>query len=88
MSKKTWIAWGLFLLLPGLIGLGIQHAQNSALQSRIHLATQSVADNPVAKEYLEMYEEWSDLPANKKADNPWGYGLYGGHEIQRRLSEA
>ena len=88
MTKKTWIVWAVFLLLPGLVGLSIQHAQKSAMQNRIALATQQVADNPAAQEYLKMYEQWSGLPADEKADNPWGYGLYGGGDIQERLGEG
>ena len=88
MTKKTWIVWALFLLLPGIVGLSIQHAQKSTTQNRIALAAQQVADSPAAQEYLHMYEQWSDLPANQKAGNPWGYGSYGGGDIQKRLREG
>ena len=88
MTKKTWIVWALFLMLPGIVGLSIQHAQKSAIQNRIALAAQRVADEPAAQEYLHMYEQWSDLPADHKADNPWGYGPYGGQDIQKRLRES
>ena len=88
MTKKTWIVWALFLLLPGVVGLSIQHAQKSVLQNSIVLAAKQAADNFVAQEYLQMYEEWSDLPADQKAGNPWGYGSYGGDDIQKRLSEG
>lgn len=88
MTKKTWIMWALFLLLPGIVGLSIQHAKKSAQQNRIALAAQQVADSPTAQEYLEMYEQWSNLPADQKAANPWGYGSYGGVDIQKRLGEG
>jgi hypothetical protein len=88
MTKKTWIVWALFLILPGVVGLSIQHAQKSVMENRIALATQQVADNPAAQEYLQMYEQWSDLPADQKANNPWGYGSYGGADIQKRLEEG
>jgi len=88
MTKKTWIVWALFLLLPGIVGLSIQHTQKSAMQNRIALAAQQVDDSPAAQEYLKMYGQWSDLPAEEKADNPWGYDLYGGGDIQKRLSEG
>ena len=35
-----------------------------------------------------MYKKWSDLAANDKANNPWGYGSYGGSDIQKRLEEG
>lgn len=79
--------WALFLLLPGVLGLGIQHAQKNALQARIDQAAQRIADSTAAQEYLDMYKQWSDLPGDEKANNPWGYGSYGGSDIQRRLHE-
>ena len=88
MTRKTWIVWALILLLPGFVGLSIHHAQKSAMQNRIDLAAQQVADDPAAQEYLQMYEQWSDLPADQKAANPWGYGSYGGSDIQKRLGEG
>ena len=88
MTKKTWIVWALFLLLPGFVGLSIQHAQKNTMQNRIALAAQQIVDSPVAQEYLQMYEQWTDLPADQKAGNPWGYGSYGGVDIQKRLREG
>ena len=77
MTKKTWIVWALFMLLPGFVGLSIHHAQKSSIQNRIDLAAQHVAESPVTQEYLDMYEQWSDLPADQKANDPWGYASYG-----------
>jgi molecular chaperone GrpE (heat shock protein) len=88
MTRKTWIVWALFLLLPGFVGLSIHHAQKSSMVNRIDLAAQNVAESPVTQKYLQMYEQWSDLPADQKADNPWGYGSYGGVDIQERLGEG
>jgi molecular chaperone GrpE (heat shock protein) len=88
MTKKTWIVWALFLMLPGVVGLSIQHAQKISAENRVAQAAQQVADNPVSQEYQTMYEQWSDLPADQKADNPWGYGSYGGSDIQERLIEG
>jgi molecular chaperone GrpE (heat shock protein) len=88
MTKKTWIVWALFLLLPGAVGLSIQFAQKKAIQSRIAQASQQIAQNPAVQEYLQMYEQWSDLPADQKANNPWGHGSYGGIEIRDRLKES
>lgn len=88
MIKKTWTVWALFLLLPGIVGVGIQHVQKKAQQSRVMSAAQQVADDSAVQEYLDMYEQWSELAADAKADNPWGYGLYGGGEIQDRLKKG
>jgi len=88
MTKKTWIVWALFLFVPGLVGLGIWSARKASLQNRIAQATQKTEDNPVAQEYLQMYQAWTDLPADQKAGNPWGYGSYGGSDIQKRLQEG
>ena len=86
-TKKICIMWALFMLMLGVIGLSIQYMQKSARQSRIALAAQRVAKNPVAEEYKQAYEQWSNLPAADKVENPWGYGTYGGSDIQERLSE-
>ena len=88
MTKKTWIVWALFLLLPGVVGLSIRYAQKSAMQNRIALAAQQAAADSAAQEYLQMYERWSGFPADQKAGNPWGYGSYGGVDIQKRLEEG
>jgi molecular chaperone GrpE (heat shock protein) len=88
MIKKTWIVWALFMLLPGFVGLSIHHAQKSSIQNRIDLAARHVAESPVTQEYLDMYEQWSDLPAAQKANDPWGYASYGGIDIQKRLVEG
>ena len=88
MTRKTWIVWALILLFPGFVGLSIHHAQKSSMQNRIDLAAQHVAESSAAEEYLQMYDQWSDLPADQKADSPWGYGSYGGSDIQTRLDEG
>lgn len=88
MTKNTWIVWAVFLLLPGAVGLSIQYAQKKAIQNRAAEASQRVAQNEAAEEYLYMYEQWSDLPAEQKAGNPWGQGTYGGVEIRNRLQEG
>jgi molecular chaperone GrpE (heat shock protein) len=88
MTRKTWIVWALILLFPGFVGLSIHHAQKSSMQNRIDQAAQHVAESSAAQEYLQMYDRWSDLPADQKADSPWGYGSYGGSDIQTRLGEG
>lgn len=88
MNKKVWIVWALFLLLPGAVGLSIHYAQKTALQRRIAVSASQIGQDPTAKEYLQMHEQWAKLSAEEKANNPWGYGLYGGQEIQNRLQEG
>jgi hypothetical protein len=88
MNKNTWIVWALFLLLPGAVGLSIHFALKDSLESRIAQAAEQSTRNPAADEYLQMYEQWSNLPADQKADNPWGHGAYGGLEIQSRMEEG
>lgn len=88
MTKNTWIVWAVFLLLSGAVGLSIQFAQKNAIQNRAAEASEKVAQNDTAHEYLQMYEQWSDLPAEQKADAPWGQGAYGGVEIRNRLQEG
>ncbi|MEN8127557.1 MAG: hypothetical protein ABFR90_07095 [Planctomycetota bacterium] len=88
MTKKTWIVWALLLLLPGTVGLSIQIARKRAVKNRVARASQKVDQSSALKEYLQMYEQWSNLPTYKKADNPWGYGPFGGIEIRNRLEEG
>lgn len=87
MSKKAWIVWACVLLLPGAVGLSIYCAQKNARLNRIEQAALADAENPAAKEYLQMYQEWSNLPAHEKANCPWGYDKYGGPDIRTRLKE-
>ena len=54
MTKKTWIVWALFLLLPGVVGLCIQFAQKRALQDRIDQASQRAEQDSAVGEYLQM----------------------------------
>ena len=88
MTKKTWIVCALFLLVPGIVGLCIQFAQKKAVQSRIDLASQRTAQNAAVEEYLQMYEQWTGLPADQKANSPWGHGSYGGIDIRNRLKDG
>lgn len=85
MTKNTWILWAVFLLLPGTAGLSIQFAQKKAIENRAAEASERISHNDAVQEYLQMYQQWSDLPAEEKANNPWGHGVYGGQEIRTRL---
>lgn len=88
MSKTAWIIWALILMAPGAVGLGYHFAQRNALNEQIAAATQRVDENPVADEYVEMYEKWFLLDAEEKSENPWGQNPYGGPEIQKRLKDG
>lgn len=88
MTKKTWIVCALFLLVPGIVGLCIQFAQKTAVHNRIEQASQRADNNSAVEEYLQMYEQWTGLPADQKANNPWGHGSYGGIEIRNRLQDG
>ncbi|HOL32874.1 MAG TPA: hypothetical protein PK052_12945 [Anaerohalosphaeraceae bacterium] len=88
MSRKTWLVWALVLLLLGAVGLSTYCAQKKTWQERIAQAAKADSQDPAGPEYLKIYEEWSNLPAEEKADNPWGYNLYGGAEIRNRLVEG
>ena len=88
MNKNTWIVWALFLLLPGAVGLGIHFALDESLNNRIAQSTERSTQNTADEEYLQMYENWSNLPADEKANNPWGHGQYGGADIQKQLQEG
>jgi molecular chaperone GrpE (heat shock protein) len=88
MNKNIWILWAVILMIPGAIGLGYYFAQRNALQDRIHQAAEAVAKDAATDEYLNMYHRWVQLSAKEKAENPWGQGLYGGPDIQKRLLEG
>jgi molecular chaperone GrpE (heat shock protein) len=88
MSKHKWIIGALLLLLPGLVGLILYGAQKRSWEETFRLASEASAQNQVSKEYLQMYEQWSNLSAEEKSENPWGQGQYGGPEIQKKLREG
>lgn len=88
MNKHAWILWALVLIVPGMIGLGVQFSQRNILRNRVERAVQATEENPATEEYLRMYHAWSKLSAEEKLENPWGHGQYGGAEIQRRLKES
>ncbi|MBP8605540.1 MAG: hypothetical protein KBI46_06850 [Phycisphaerae bacterium] len=88
MSRKTWVVWALILLLPGAVGLSTYCVQKNTWQERIVQAAKADSQDSAGSDYLKIYEEWSNLPAEEKANNPWGYNLYGGAEIRNRLKEG
>lgn len=88
MNKNIWILWAVILMIPGAIGLGYHFAQRNALQDRIQQAAETIAKDEATDEYLDMYHRWVQLSAKEKAENPWGKGLYGGPDIQKRLQEG
>jgi molecular chaperone GrpE (heat shock protein) len=88
MSKRKWIIGALLLLLPGLVGLILYSAHKRSWEETFRLASEASAHNQVSKDYLQMYEQWSNLSAEEKSENPWGQGQYGGPEIQKKLMEG
>jgi len=87
MSRKNWIMLALLLMIPGAAGLGWGVQSQRAEQTQTAAAAKAISDAPSADEYLGMYEQWSQLTAAQKGENPWGQGQYGGPEIQKRLRE-
>jgi len=87
MSRKNWIMLALLLMIPGAAGLGWGVQSQRASQTQTAAAAKAISDAPSADEYLGMYEQWSQLTAAQKGENPWGQGQYGGPEIQKRLRE-
>jgi molecular chaperone GrpE (heat shock protein) len=83
----NWIILALLLILPGVGGLGWGYLHTRSAAGQHALAVQSVSTIPSSDEYLEMYEQWSQLTAAQKAENPWGQGRYGGPDIQKRLRQ-
>lgn len=88
MSKHAWIIWALLLLIGGAVGLGSYFAHKGAIDSRIEVAQQAVAENPATEEYLGMYDSWFALPVEEKSENPWGQDPYGGPDIQKRVNDG
>ncbi len=87
MSRMNWTILALLLMIPGAAGLGWGIVHQRQLDQRIAEAAEAIAEAPSADEYLALYSRWSALSATEKAENPWGQGLYGGPEIQRRLRQ-
>lgn len=88
MTKKLWIVWALCLMLPGGLGLSVYALQESAFQQRLDAARQAESTDTAIKDYMQMYEQWSALEPEEKADTPWGTGEYGGNEIRQRLEKG
>ena len=87
MSRMNWIIVSSLLIIPGLAGLGWGHLHHRDITRQTAFAVQAVSTSPSADEYLEMYEQWSQLTPAQKAENPWGQGSFGGPEIQKRLRQ-
>ena len=75
-------------MLPGVGGLGWGYLHNRSAARQHALAAQAVSATPSSDEYLEMYEQWSQLTLAQKSENPWGQGRYGGSDIQKRLRQG
>ncbi|HPY76680.1 MAG TPA: hypothetical protein PLQ45_02445 [Anaerohalosphaeraceae bacterium] len=80
---KNWFTWALLALLPGLTGWFIVLTQEQIQQNRSE--TYKPISTQYKEEFLRMYQQWSQLTPQEKADNPWGTDPYGGPEIQKKL---
>ncbi|MCE5185552.1 MAG: hypothetical protein LLF76_05445 [Planctomycetaceae bacterium] len=88
MSKQKWIIGSIAFLFGGIAGLGVYSVQMRSWNQQIRDASGSSGHNQVIQEYLSMYEQWSGLSEDDKAENPWGQGQYGGPDIQKKLAEG
>jgi molecular chaperone GrpE (heat shock protein) len=80
---KNWFTWALLALLPGLTGWFIVLTQEQIQQNRSE--TYKQISRQQKDEFLRMYQDWSRLTPQEKADNPWGVDPYGGPTIQKKL---
>jgi molecular chaperone GrpE (heat shock protein) len=80
---KIWFTWALLALLPGLTGWFIVLTQEQIQQNRSE--TYKQISRQQKEDFLRMYQEWSQLTPQERADNPWGVDPYGGPEIQKKL---
>jgi len=85
MSKKTYIIWAIFLIVPGAVGLWAIQAHLAMLSEQTQRWRSQVQDG--TDRYLYSYQKWNALTSEQKIDNPWGNGIYGGPAIQNQLRQ-
>jgi molecular chaperone GrpE (heat shock protein) len=71
------------LAVPGGVGLWTVQSFENLHQQQARLWRPQVQE--VADQYLDSYHKWVALSYEEKAERPWGYGQYGGDEIQQKL---
>lgn len=83
MSKTKLLIWAVMLAVPGGVGLWTVQSYENLHEQQVHQWRPQVQE--VTDEYLESYRKWESLSYDEKAGSPWGYGQYGGTEIQKKL---
>ena len=83
--NRLWIIWAALLTLIGAAGVGYVGVDRYSDQLR--LSPYQERFNPAQDDYLALYEEWSRLPADVKAETPWGQGRYGGDKTTEQLTK-
>jgi molecular chaperone GrpE (heat shock protein) len=85
MSKKAYIIWAIFLIVPGAVGLWAIQAHLTTLSEQTQRWRSQVQDG--TDHYLDSYQKWNALSPEQKIDTPWGNGIYGGPAIQSQLQQ-
>jgi molecular chaperone GrpE (heat shock protein) len=85
MSKTKFLIWAVMLAVPGGVGLWTVQSFENLHEQQARLWRPQVQE--VADQYLESYRKWVELSYDEKAGSPWGYGQYGGDEIQKKLRQ-
>lgn len=82
---KRFVILGLALLLAGAAVLGWalgekRKEQQQAARYRLKYASET-------KEYLKLYNEWSQLPPEERTQLPWGLNKYGENKSEAQLRQ-
>jgi molecular chaperone GrpE (heat shock protein) len=85
MSKRAYIVWAIFLIVPGAVGLWAIQAHQTTLSEQVQRWRSQVQDGTTG--YIDCYQKWIALSNEQKADNPWGKGIYGGPAMQKQLQQ-
>jgi molecular chaperone GrpE (heat shock protein) len=85
MSKKAYIIWAIFLIVPGVVGQWAIQSHTKTLSEQTQRWRSQVQDG--TNQYLDSYQKWVALSPEQKMDNPWGKGIYGGPAIQNQLRQ-
>jgi len=83
--NKLWIIWAVVLIVAGAAGLVYVGLDRYAEQMRLQPYRERFSDT--RDEYLAAYEQWSKLPPDVKAENPWGQGAYGGDKTTEQIAK-
>jgi len=81
--NKPWLILAVILVIVGGLGLGGVTLYKYNWECETDSYKQQYGG--ATAEYLELYKHWEILSPEEKLKCPWGYGEYGGLEIQKRL---